>query len=265
MKTGTSSKPPPRPDGVVRLVSWNVAQGLPKKFELLEVLEPDIAIIPEASDESSLLRAGIDRFSSAVWIGRNPNKGLLALGFGDWKIKMIYKEWDQRLEWILPIEAKGPTEFKMLAVWSQNARAKVEYPSERYKNPRGHLLEAYPDLLRSGCVLMGDFNHHPRWDKGDKSRDFSANVEGYREADLNSAWHSFHDVELGDRNAEPATLWWRWQQDQPYMIDYCFLPNDWLPFIRNAWIGGYDEYGAVDPRSDHAPMVVDVSLEAIRS
>ena len=253
---------PPRTQGTLRIVSWNVACGLPKKFEMLEALQPDIAIVPEATNEARLLRAGIDSFNSAAWIGRYAHKGLLALGFGDWSVKMLEKDWDQRLEWILPLRVTGPLDFTLFAVWSQNTKGPhvgVRYPSELHRYPFAHLLEVYGSLLDEGCVIAGDFNHHSQWDKDKPFDDFTPVVDRYAEHGLTSAWHAAHGVLMGDPS-EPPTHWMQFNRDKPYSIDYCFVPTVWSEGIAGAWVGGYDEFGSGSPRSDHAPLVVNITV-----
>ena len=110
--------------------------ALHTKFHMLEALEPDIAIVPEAATTARLMREGVDSFTSAAWIGRNDNKGLLALSFGDWKLRRLSAEWDQRLEWVMPLAVTGPAAFNLLAMWSQNTRAGIRYPSEAFEYPQ---------------------------------------------------------------------------------------------------------------------------------
>jgi len=219
--------------------------------------------LSEACDEARLLRAGIDSFSSAAWIGRRAHKGLLVLGFGDYSVKMMSKAWDQRLEWVLPINVAGPAKFTLFGIWSQNNSGEpdgIRYPSEVYRYPCGHVLEAYENQLSKGdCVLLGDFNHHPQWDKGSPQKDFGPLVDRYTDAGLVSAWHTHTGNPMGHPD-EPASHWWRWSEQTPFHLDYCFLPASWISRIRNVQFGGYADFGAEGPRSDHAPIVIDLAI-----
>ena len=159
----------------------------------------------------------------------------------------------------MPLAVTGPATFNLLAMWSQNTRAGIRYPSEAFEYPCGQVVEAYESLLDDDCVVAGDFNHHTRWDEDKQTRDFTAIVDAYRNHGLTSAWHAARDLEIGD-SSEPATHWFQYQKDQPYMIDYCFVPSSWTDRIRATWIGGYEAYGSTKPRSDHAPLLVDLAF-----
>ncbi|MGI9605746.1 MAG: hypothetical protein ACR2P0_06370 [Acidimicrobiales bacterium] len=259
---------PPKQPGHLRLVGWNVAGAFQNKAHLLRALEPDIAVVSEACDEARLIRHGVDDFRAASWIGRSPHKGLLVASWGsETKTRTLHTEWDQRLEWVLPVHVKAPLDFSLFGVWSQNLsgepRRHIRYPSERYRYPCGHLVEAYANVLtKRPAVLLGDFNHHVLWDKGDPTWDFCSLLDMYRSVGLVSAWHAHHGVEVGNPN-EPATHWHTYNRAKPYHLDYCFVPEEWVPAMSTVWIGGYDEWGAESPRSDHAPIVVDLNVERL--
>jgi hypothetical protein len=62
----------------MRLVTWNRAMALNRKFAALLRLRPDIAVICECAEPRRLAQFGACHGLSAdpVWIGNNPNKGL---------------------------------------------------------------------------------------------------------------------------------------------------------------------------------------------
>ena len=113
----------------LRIVSWNCAGALHRKWQHLLSLKPDIAIVPEACvpqrlgfDDDSL--AGPD---DSAWIGRLPYKGLGVFSFGDWRIQRR-PDFEERLEWILPLTVTGDVEFTLVAVWAMNHRARTPVP-----------------------------------------------------------------------------------------------------------------------------------------
>ncbi|MFN3218711.1 MAG: hypothetical protein ACE367_19625 [Acidimicrobiales bacterium] len=108
-------------------------------------------------------------------------------------------------------------------------------------------------------VLAGDCNHHPRWDKGNARWDFGSLVRAYADRGMVSAWHTHHDVAIGDP-AEPATHWHTYNRDKPSMLDWCFIPAAWRDRLVGVWIGDYDHWGSGDIKSDHAPMVIDLAI-----
>jgi hypothetical protein len=58
----------------MRIVTWNCQIGLDKKMDALLSLGPDVAVVPECSEES--VNAFQQRGLSTLWFGSNPNKGV---------------------------------------------------------------------------------------------------------------------------------------------------------------------------------------------
>jgi hypothetical protein len=80
---------------------------------------------------------------------------------------------------------------------------------------------------------------------------------------LVSAYHAWTGLGHGDPTEVP-THWWRWQEANGYHIDYCFLPRSWVDALRGVHVGSYAAWGSAAPRSDHAPLVVDLDLTSLR-
>ena len=72
---------------------------------------------------------------------------------------------------------------------------------------------------------------------------------------LGSAYHGFFDEAQGEETR--PTYYHLWKQDQPFYIDYCFMPAAWIERVRRVEVGGYEEWNG---SSDHRPLVVDVAL-----
>ena len=47
------------------------------------------------------------------------------------------------------------------------------------------------------------------------------------------------------------------KREQPYHIDYCFIPDSWVPSILSVEVGAYKLWITA---SDHCPQVVDIAL-----
>jgi hypothetical protein len=92
--------------------------GLDKKSAALLSLNPDVAVIPECSEEfpSALL----DRGFSAFWVGSNSHKGLGVIFRNEWTIRALPLPGQK---WILSIAVDAPTPFTLLAVWACRAGA----------------------------------------------------------------------------------------------------------------------------------------------
>jgi endonuclease/exonuclease/phosphatase family metal-dependent hydrolase len=47
------------------------------------------------------------------------------------------------------------------------------------------------------------------------------------------------------------------KRERPYHIDYCFIPEPWVPSITSVEVGAYETWITA---SDHCPLVVDIAL-----
>jgi endonuclease/exonuclease/phosphatase family metal-dependent hydrolase len=119
-------------------------------------------------------------------------------------------------------------------------------------------LTAYRDLLRTGpAFVVGDLNSHWRWDAGNKEMTHGALVARLdREFGLVSAYHAARPRVA--HGSEEPTLYWQWKREQPFHIDYCFLPRAWVPRIASVTVGSFDEWSG---KSDHRPLVVELSAD----
>lgn len=144
----------------------------------------------------------------------------------------------------------GPVDFNLLAVWSQKRPT--------YVRSIWHGLDVYLQFLKAApSVVAGDFNSHSKWDQSDLARNHTTLVAKLRdEFDLVSAYHSFPTEGIAAQ--EEPTLYWQWQENQGFHIDYCFIPNDWTSKIRDVNVGDFDNW---KDKSDHRPLVVDLNFE----
>lgn len=251
------SRPAPKAEGAIRIVTWNAHAGFHKKLRrLTEELAPDVAVVSEACTEGRLRKAGVANFSSMQWIGRIPNRGVAAIGFGSCKVKMKSKQWDQRLEWVLPVGVDGPVPFNLFACWIKNAKARCDVPMDADLTQGAKLPLVYETLVSDPdvpVVIAGDFNNSVNWDKGTE-RDFCRLVEQYDSLGLVSAYHHWAAEAFG--NESSPTFWAQYDSQKPYHIDYCFVPKNWA--ITQVWVGNYTDWIRKKDGSDHAPLVVDV-------
>jgi len=103
-------------------------------------------------------------------------------------------------------------------------------------------------------VVAGDFNV----DLGSK-----AQTKGHarlapvlhEECGLVSAYHAHGNVAYG-HDAEVPTYRHLRKQEQPWHIDYCFVPAAWRERLRSAQVVEGEDWLT---RSDHSPVVVDIA------
>ena len=110
----------------MRIVAWNCAMALHRKVDALMGLRPDLAIVSEAAEPRRLVaRAPSLAEASLVWVGKNPNKGLLVAGFGTTRPAFSRHRHDRRLHWMAPVAVSGLPgvggPVHLLGVWAQNA------------------------------------------------------------------------------------------------------------------------------------------------
>ncbi len=244
----------PKADGATRIVAWNCGAGFQNKIgRLIDELRPDVAIVSEACNEGRLRAAGVKGFASMDWIGRYSTRGLGVLTFGSTRGRMYAKDWDQRLEWVLPSRITSSTSFNLLGVWAMNHRAKIDVESGAGRTQGARALDTYGDLLDEPTVIAGDFNNNAIWDKGTE-RGWRTTMARYEEVGLVSAYHQFFGEHPGEESR--ATYWWQRNVEQGYHIDYCFVPRTWT--IAQVWLGPHESWLRSGDGSDHAPIVVDV-------
>jgi exodeoxyribonuclease-3 len=241
----------------MRLVAWNCAMALHRKFEALRALNPDVAIIAECAEPGRLAeRLDLSPLSGdPVWIGENPNKGLAVFAFNGHRIALapVYR---LRLRYLAPVRVEGPFRFSLLAVWAQNFSAGI-----RRKHQPGPLrlaLTRYRDFLADGpSVIAGDFNNNVIWDKPGWRMNHGSALDRLAEGGLVSAYHT-HRGEAPGEETTPTHYWRDRRKDGPtYHIDYVFLPRLWLGGLRAVEIGSFEAWGGL---SDHVPVVVDVEV-----
>jgi hypothetical protein len=104
--------------------------SLQSKAHLLAKLKPTIAILPESAhpDRTGPALEAIGA-TSVQWIGSNLNKGLSAVAFAGWKLR-IDDSYDPGYHWVMPLHLSGPREIRVLAVWDMNHRGHVTRPPE---------------------------------------------------------------------------------------------------------------------------------------
>jgi endonuclease/exonuclease/phosphatase family metal-dependent hydrolase len=238
----------------LRITTWNVGMALGRKLTALESLAADIAVLQEVSRDD-IMRGG------GCWAGNLPSKGLGVMAAPGWSLA-VHPAWDRRIEFIVPIEVHGPVDFLLFATWVMHARAVERYPESPNRWQMLQALDVYAPLFRGGCcVVAGDFNNAVRWDKPGRVSNHAEAVSRLEDLGLISAYHESRGCNQG---CEPdPTLYWTWNRDLGYHIDFVWLPRTWSASVTAVEIGSYDAWVAAR-LSDHLPITVELDSERVR-
>jgi exodeoxyribonuclease III len=238
----------------LRIVVWNCAGGLHRKYERLLALEPSLAIVPECAEPDVLRRKAPGfAFDDAEWTGEQPNKGLGVFAFGGLSMRR-HHTWEKRFHIVLPVEVRGSATLNLLAIWAFHRRV----PATVAPSPETLLtaVQHYDGFLRAHpSVVAGDFNANVIWDGGNRQASFAELDAALGAAGLASAYHTRTGEALGKESA--PTLFWQKNVAQGYHIDYAYVPRAATHRLENAVVGSADEWLAW---SDHAPLVVDLDV-----
>jgi hypothetical protein len=228
----------------MRLVTWNSCRGpCAQKVGLLGTLRADIAVIQECAKPEA-------ESASLLWFGDNPRQGIAVVARGDYRLKRLRRA-RAVPRYVFPVEVSGPHCFTLLAVWTKD---KQEY---KYIRAAVRAVHLYRKLIESGpTVLAGDTNSNAIWDKqhpaGQNHSALVAQLAGYG---MVSAYHAFFNEPHG-KETRP-TYYFLWQESKPFHLDYCFIPQQWMPAVREVSV---EPFAPWKDHSDHRPLVVDIAL-----
>ena len=238
----------------LRIVVWNCAQALDRKFDQLLSLRPDVAIVPECAEPDILRRKAPQfLFADCEWTGEYKDKGLGVFSFGKLNLRR-HPSWDRSYQTFIPVEVRGSIDFNLLAVWAFNHRATVS------PNPSTTLdaVQHYTPFLEGGpSVVAGDFNASVIWDKPNDKGSFGNLTKCLKGLRLESCYHGTNGEQWGKE--AKSTLWWQRNKDKGYHIDYIFAPEEWQGGCSMT-VGDASEWLAY---SDHAPLVAEFNMPAL--
>jgi hypothetical protein len=229
----------------MQMVTWNAAHRGAAASEFLAELKPDVAVLPEWG---RLPMTAPDTATSFVEFGKTGEIGLAVAAWGAWSVAAASLPPISGVV-IGGVEVDGPVPFHLVAVWScLSANPLV--------NPLREALDGWGDWLSGQpTVVAGDFNTGGWWQairEGPKSH-FPL-VQQLETLGMHSAYHVARNVEQG--MTEEVTHWH--SGGGTFMIDHVFTPRNWP--INEVAVGPEDPWR---DRSDHAPIVVDVTPRPI--
>lgn len=220
--------------------------GLDKKADALLSLNPDVAVVPECSEKSTVAfqRHGYE----TLWFGSNPLKGLGVFCRKNWFIRPLLQP---EQKWIVPMDVDAPTPFTLIAVWACRTGTKK---ADNYIGQVYQSLMSHPEwFVEKPVVLAGDLNSNEIWDNERLVGNHSGVVKILAERGLVSGYHEFF-AEAQGAESRPTIYFYR-HAHRPFHIDYIFIPREWAPLIKTVEVGEYKRWSKL---SDHCPITIDV-------
>lgn len=241
--------PAPPAEECLRIVSWNCRGAIARKAVHLAGLAPDLAVIPEAGPRALREQTSGWPPGQAALAGPRPELGVFA--FGDTTLRVRPTHPGDAHSPAVVAEVGGRLPFTVLAVCARPAGSGPHH--RRYAASLLDAIERHAVGTTNPLVVAGDFNTAGVLGGGRAHREV---VEALAGLGLTSAWHHLAGRDHGEEGCGTFHMYAR-ASSTAIHLDYCFVPDAWLPYLRTAWIGPSDPWLS---RSDHRPLVVDVAL-----
>lgn len=213
----------------MRLATWNCCGGpLPEKMTALSRLAADLAVVPESPRPPTDL-------PGQIWVGEPKKKGLAILAGPGIDLELV-DVGEALLNYIVPIQVRGPRLFLLLAVWTQNGG------DDKYVRGLVRAVDACASHISSqDTVVMGDFNSNTVWDKEHpKDRNHSALVQELDSLGLESAYHAKYGEEQGAE--QQHTFFFHKNEESRHHIDYCFIPKAWRGALKSVTVEPFADW-----------------------
>ena len=228
----------------LQIVTWNCPnKSLEQAIQIIEKnigKRPDILVIQEINEPV------MDSSNSCCVFQKSSNKGVVIVSFNGYTLEKYTMNEDVP-DFFIPVKINGPVFFNLLAVWTQKTPKYIESVQTA--------INSYQNFLKSASsVVLGDFNSNSVWDYKYRKFNHSIMVKELNERfDLVSSYHSGTGFEQGKE--KHPTLYWRWNKDSQFHIDYCFVPKMWQ--VESVEIGTFEKWSEY---SDHCPLIVDLVI-----
>jgi exodeoxyribonuclease-3 len=241
---------------VMRLVAWNCNMALPRKWDALMALRPDVAVVSECAAPEILMSKGIETTpDNCIWMGKSQHKGLGIFTFNNYSLRR-FEPFVPYFRFCLPAIIDGPMQLNLLGAWAQNANE-----GNTRKNQLGHLSRAmsrYDGFLRGApSFIAGDLNNNTFWDKPGWRMNHDTMVAKAHRMGLVSAYHTINNEPHGAEQ-QPTHYWRDRTKDGPtYHIDYIFGSQSIVEQAKSFQVGTFEDWIGTK-LSDHVPLVLEV-------
>ena len=215
----------------MKIVSWNISESKPWKVDHLLGLNADVLVAPEItcpdkaciSDSYDIKWYGIEYFfHEKKW------KGLGVI----WKKgNGLVPEWfNTQLEYAIPLIVE---DFLVLGIWPTKptgGRQKKPYPQIAQE-----IIENYAKYFKDfKTLVIGDFNCYVnQYDATKQSGDILKVNDLLESYGLSSLYHQQTGEQFGHETK--ATYFHRFQESDPYFLDYAYTNFDVASFRLIPW------------------------------
>lgn len=233
----------------MRLITWNCRVGaFRRKSAQVAALAPDVLVVPECEDVRRLpLLDGATQPSARHWCeSMITPRGVGVFSYTGATITPAPLI-GEPLDFFVPFEVTATERsFRLAAVWTAVTKSKAT--SYRQVHEGLDRYEAW--IAARDTVILGDFNLNASYEKGKPWADMMGRMKRLR---LVSAYHAFFREEFGEETR--PTHFYKGKESSPWHLDYCFIPEGWVPHLRNVTVGTYGDWSTL---SDHVPVTVDI-------
>lgn len=234
----------------MKIITWNCQGSFRTKSSEIQKISPDLAVIQECESPQKLLSS--KSFSLPphhLWVGDNPHKGLAVFSYTNLTFE-IFEGYDDTIKYCLPVRVSGGARFNLIAVWAMPH-------TDREQSYIGRVYQAvhrYLDFIREReTVLTGDWNSNKIFDSNRRIANHSSVVAMLEQEKIVSVYHDFLGQSQGEEKQPTFYLFRR--EERSFHIDYCFLPQKWMPAVKTFQVGQYSDW---KPFSDHCPLFIEL-------
>ncbi len=240
----------------MRLVTWNCQGAFRRKAAAIAPFRPDVAVIQECEPLEKLsFPSGAILPTAQLWFGdqgsKASHKGVGVFSYTGARLAFSARH-DDSLRHCAPIRVHLPNQirFNLIAVWAMpHTQRRLSYIGQVYQ-----ALTSYRRFMRArDCVWIGDFNSNTRWDRPTRVNNHSNVVAHLAQAQIVSAYHAHFQEAHGAETQN--TFYLQRNLKKAYHIDYCFVPQTWLPRLKSFTVGSYDSWIKL---SDHTPLFLEL-------
>ena len=207
----------------MRIVTWNCRVGkFREKARYVEPLQPHILAVQEVEPLDNfpvLAGESQPRFRERAVCPSYPRRGIGMFSYND-------------AVTIKPVDLPDPLDLSSFAF----RRYTVDFNDLHF-----HMIAVWPYATK---IRMNSYRQAHQ-----------GLVKLTNDLGLTSAYHEHFKQEFGEESS--PTYFHLGDELNPFHLDYCFLPKQWVQYITSVEVKPYDQYKGI---SDHVPLIVDLDL-----